>query len=91
MGMRRPIIHGMHTLGRACAALERLHARPLTLLDARFLAPVPLGSTVTLGTALDADASGGAFSVDRRVGAERRSAVGGRFALAGDALGPESV
>src|SRR5206468_2411493 len=24
MGMRRPIIHGMHSLGRACAELERL-------------------------------------------------------------------
>jgi acyl dehydratase len=91
MGMRRPIIHGMHTLGRACAALERLHARPLALLDARFLAPLPLGSTVTLGATLDADAAGGRFSVERSHGAERRSAVSGRFALAGDALAPGFV
>jgi len=87
MGMRRPIIHGMHTLGRACAALERLQARPLTLLDARFLAPLPLGSTVALGAALDGDAAGGRFSVGR----DGRVAVGGRFALAGDALAPGSV
>jgi len=78
MGMRRPIIHGMHTLGRACAGLERLHGHPLTLLDARFLTPIPLGSPVTLGVALDAGAADGSFSVER----DGRVAVGGRFALA---------
>lgn len=72
MGMRRPIIHGMHSLGRACAELERLHGRPLAELDARFRAPVPLGSTLELGC--DADR----FTLAR----EGRLAAGGRFVLA---------
>jgi len=52
MGLQAPIIHGMHTLGRACAALERAGGRPLVRLDGRFRAPVPLGSTVALAAAL---------------------------------------
>ena len=51
-GLQAPIIHGMHTLGRACAALERAGGRPLVRLDGRFRAPVPLGSAVTLAAAL---------------------------------------
>jgi acyl dehydratase len=87
MGMRRPIIHGMHTLGRACAGLEQLHGRSVVQLDARFLAPVPLDSELALGAALDgapdAGAAGGVFSVDQG----GRIAVGGRFVLA-DKVGP---
>jgi acyl dehydratase len=81
MGMRRPIIHGMHSLGRACAELERLHRAPVTLLDARFRAPVPLGSALALGAEVDTGSTSGAFTV----GQSGRVALGGRFALAGDA------
>jgi hypothetical protein len=74
MGMRRPIVHGMHSLARACAELERLHGRPVTALDARFRAPVPLGSTPALGF----DTASGRFTIEQA----GRIAVGGRFALA---------
>ncbi|MGI4721172.1 MAG: MaoC family dehydratase [Janthinobacterium lividum] len=58
MGMRAPIIHGMHTLAMACAALER-RGRHAVAIDCAFRAPVPLGSTVTLS----ADAGSGEFVV----------------------------
>jgi acyl dehydratase len=73
MGMRQPIIHGMHSLARACAELERLHGRRVGELEARFRAPVPLGSSLSLG----ADPDAGSFTVAR----EGRIAVGGRFAF----------
>ena len=52
MGMKRPIIHGMHTLGRACAELERAGGRPLAALEARFKAPAALGNELALGADL---------------------------------------
>lgn len=58
MGMRAPIIHGMHTLAKACAALER-PGRHAVAIDCAFRAPVALGSTVTLS----ADAGSGEFVV----------------------------
>jgi hypothetical protein len=73
MGMRQPIIHGMHSLARACAELERLHGRRVAELEARFRAPVPLGSALSLG----ADPDAGSFTVAR----DGRIAVGGRFAF----------
>lgn len=48
MGMRAPIIHGMHTLAKSCAALEHDGARRAARIDCRFRAPVTLGSSVTL-------------------------------------------
>jgi hypothetical protein len=72
MGMQRPIIHGMHTLARACAELERAGGRPVVALDARFKAPAPLGSELVLG----ADLEGGAFAV--RCG--ERTVAQGQFA-----------
>lgn len=74
MGMRQPIIHGMHSLARACAELERLHGRRVSELEARFRAPVPLGSELALG----ADPERGSFTVAH----DGRIAVGGRFAFA---------
>jgi len=59
MGMKRPIIHGMHTLARACAELEDATDRPVRLLEARFKAPAALGSEL----ALDATPGDGAFAV----------------------------
>ena len=60
MGMDAPIIHGMHTLGRACAELERAGGAPVALLDGRFRAPIALGSSVVLS----ADLAGGRFMIE---------------------------
>jgi acyl dehydratase len=73
MGMRRPIIHGMHTLARVCAALEDAGGRPVAAIDARFRAPAALGSTLVLA----ADLGSGAFAV--RCG--ERTVADGRFEL----------
>jgi len=70
MGLKRPIIHGMHTLGRACAELERAGGRPVTRLDGRFRAPIELGAEV----ALAADLAAGRYTVE----------AGGRISVEGD-------
>jgi acyl dehydratase len=59
MGMKRPIIHGMHTLARACAELEQACGRRILALEGRFRAPAPLGSELVLG----ADLAAGSFAV----------------------------
>jgi acyl dehydratase len=59
MGMKRPIIHGMHTLARACAELEQACGRRVLALEGRFRAPAPLGSELVLG----ADLAAGSFAV----------------------------
>lgn len=48
MGLPAPIIHGMHTLGRTCAALEKNAGRRVNAISVRFTAPVPLGATAVL-------------------------------------------
>jgi hypothetical protein len=48
MGLPAPIIHGMHTLGRTCAALEKAAGRRVDAITVRFTAPVPLGATAVL-------------------------------------------
>ena len=48
MGLPAPIIHGMHTLGRTCAALEKNAGRRVDAISVRFTAPVPLGATAVL-------------------------------------------
>ena len=50
LGMKAPIIHGMHSVGQACALLERLSGRRATAISAQFKAPLPLGSAVELHT-----------------------------------------
>lgn len=77
MGMRRPVIHGMHTLARVCAELERVAGRPVVGLDSRFTAPAALGSELTLCADLD----GGAFAVV----AAGRTVAAGTFQLGGAA------
>lgn len=74
MGMKRPIIHGMHTLARACAELEDATGRAVVALDARFKAPAALGSELALGADLDS----GRFAV--RCG--ERTVAEGSFELA---------
>jgi acyl dehydratase len=48
MGLPAPIIHGMHTLARTCAALETMADRPVASVSVRFTAPVPLGEAAVL-------------------------------------------
>jgi acyl dehydratase len=59
MGLKRPIIHGMHTLARACAELELACGRRIVALEGRFKAPAPLGGALVLG----ADLTAGNFAV----------------------------
>jgi acyl dehydratase len=75
MGMKRPIIHGMHTLARACAELEDACGRPVVALEGRFKAPAPLGSDLVLGADLEA----GQFIVSSAA----RAVATGSFRLAG--------
>jgi acyl dehydratase len=74
MGLPGPIIHGMHTLGRTCADLERAGGRPVAALDGRFRAPIALPGAV----ALAADLGAGRYTV----GAGGRVAVEGGFRFA---------
>jgi acyl dehydratase len=74
MGMRAPIIHGMHTLAASCAALEQHSGRHATSIACRFRAPVALGTTVSLR----AERQTGEFVVE----AGGKPAVTGRCALA---------
>jgi hypothetical protein len=48
MGVRAPIIHGMETMARVCAAFEQSANRPVTSLTCRFKRTVPLGASATL-------------------------------------------
>lgn len=71
-GMNTPIIHGMHTVAKACALLERRKGRPLAAISARFRAPVPLGSDVELRLLEPAGGyqvwAGGKLAVEGRYG-----------------------
>ena len=48
LGLPAPIIHGMHSVARSCAALEAAAQRRVSAMSVRFTAPVPLGSKVVL-------------------------------------------
>ena len=48
MGLPAPIIHGMHSVARTCAALEAHGGRRVAALSARFRSPVTLGTTARL-------------------------------------------
>jgi len=48
MGMHAPIIHGMETMARVCAAFERSTNRRVMNLACRFKRAVPLGASATL-------------------------------------------
>ncbi|WP_395406958.1 MaoC/PaaZ C-terminal domain-containing protein [Pseudoduganella sp. UC29_106] len=58
-GLREPIVHGMHTIARACALLEQAGGERIASIGARFVAPVPLGSEVRL----EADWAAGRYFV----------------------------
>lgn len=70
MGMRRPIIHGMHTLASCCAALENASGRLAVRIECRFRSPIALGSAVVLRAA----PTTGGFVVE----------TGGKLAVTGD-------
>ena len=48
MGLREPIIHGMHSVGKTAARLEQSTDLRLAAISVRFRAPIPLGATVVL-------------------------------------------
>lgn len=48
LGMKAPIIHGMHTVAKTCALLERVRGRRMIAISARFKAPITLGSHARL-------------------------------------------
>jgi hypothetical protein len=50
MGLPAPIIHGMQSLAKTCAALENAAGRRVARISVRFTAPIPLGSTAELTT-----------------------------------------
>ena len=76
MGLRAPIIHGMHSVGKLAALLERVSGKRVTAISVVFRAPVPLGATVVLGRGSEPGtyilscqgqlAAGGRFSLDCR-------------------------
>jgi len=48
MGMHAPIIHGMETMARVCAAFEQSANRRVTSLACRFKRAVPVGASTSL-------------------------------------------
>ena len=48
MGLRKPIIHGAHTMAQACALLEQDSGRRVESVWCRFRSPVPLGGELSL-------------------------------------------
>jgi acyl dehydratase len=80
MGMRVPIIHGMHTVAKACALLEANTRRRIVSISARFKAPIPLPGAA----ALAADTQAGSFAVT----SQGRDAVLGAFTNAPEAVDP---
>lgn len=48
LGMKAPIIHGMHTVAKACAMLEQQEGRRLREISAHFKSPIELGARVEL-------------------------------------------
>jgi hypothetical protein len=50
MGLPAPIIHGMQSLAKTCAALENAAGRRVARISVRFTAPIALGSTAELTT-----------------------------------------
>lgn len=71
MGFQAPIIHGMHTIGKACAVLETVLGQRIIAISGRFKSPVPLGKEVCLASETET----GTFVVS----CDGRQAVEGKF------------
>ncbi|WP_156885689.1 MaoC/PaaZ C-terminal domain-containing protein [Massilia niastensis] len=54
MGMRAPIIHGAHTMAKACAQLEQASGRRMESIACAFRSPAPLGAQVSLAAGPEA-------------------------------------
>lgn len=72
LGMKAPIIHGMHSVAKAAALLEQREGRRLREISARFKAPIQLGSQAELRLAGPAGAyqvwSGGKLAMEGSFG-----------------------
>ncbi|WP_170298719.1 MaoC/PaaZ C-terminal domain-containing protein [Massilia eburnea] len=72
LGMKTPIIHGMHTVAKAAAMLEQRESRRLKAITARFKAPIPLGAAAELRLLEPAGSyqvwTGGTLAVEGRFG-----------------------
>lgn len=77
-GFRRAIAHGMYSVGRAAAAIERQAGRPLTAISADFKRPLHLPGHVTFGFE-SAAITRGAYGV--LLTDEQRIALSGFWAL----------
>lgn len=67
LGMKAPIIHGMHSVAKACALLEQAEGRRLSQVSAGFKSPILLGSHVELRVAAPGEYqvwSGGKLAVE---------------------------
>lgn len=71
MGLQRAIIHGMHSLAKACSVLQRRDGKHMRVLNCRFRSPVPLGT----GVAISMQAENGIF----RLTCEEQVALEGSF------------
>jgi hypothetical protein len=69
MGMKRPIIHGMHTLARACAELEQAFARPPRSAASWCWGPTsrPAASPSGAAAAWWRKAASARFDIDQRI------------------------
>lgn len=71
MGLQKPIIHGMHSLAKACSILQQREGKQIRFLNCRFQSPVPLGT----GVAISMQAENGIF----RLTCEEQVALEGSF------------
>lgn len=53
MGFESPIIHGMHTVAKACAAIQSQAGRRITAVSARFKSPIALGEVASIALSPD--------------------------------------
>lgn len=74
MGMRQPVIHGMHTIAMVCALHQRTCQVAATAVNCRFCRAVPLGASVSLSIGPEA----GTFAVING----QRAAVDGNIVMA---------
>lgn len=68
LGFESPIIHGMHTVAKACAAIESHTGKRIQAVCARFKAPIPLGEQASI--ALSSDEREFSVLCDHRVSVE---------------------
>lgn len=76
MGFDRPIIHGMHTVGRVTAEIETQALKPIKEISSKFLNPIQLGREARLAF-LEANRSFEVYD-------EERFALQGQFAFEND-------